>query len=222
MEKIAAGNKRIKALIGILILLVLVIGGIVLYTYYDTSNYVSTDNASVAADLYNVTPLASGKLTDFSLKVGDKVQKDQILGRIDGPSSTLVADNNVIRSPIDGVVINVEAQDGEFVASASQPVLAIVIDPKKVYINANVSEKRINYVKVGQKVDVTIDEFGKKTFEGKVEVVGLAAQSEFSILPASTSTFTKIEQDVPVRISINSNDPSLLPGTNAEIKIHVK
>jgi len=221
MEKTTT-NKRNMVLSIILVALVITLLGIIFYNRYNTSHYASTDDAQVQGDFYNITPLASGKLVDFSIKEGDRVVKDQIIGRIDGASTSQNADNNLLRSPVDGVVVKVEAQDGDYEQSAAEPVVAMIVDPKQIYVNANISEKQIKSVKVGEKVDVTIDEYGSEKFEGTVESLGQAANSAFSILPSSTGTFTKVEQTVPVKISMDKTNVSLLPGTNTEVKIHLK
>lgn len=197
--------------------------GVVGYYWYNNTFYASTDDAQVSGDFYKITPQVSGKLIDFNIKEGDKVLKDQIVGRI---NSEGLADSNidssVLRSPITGIVIKVPARVGEYEQSASSPTLAIIVDPDKLYINANIEETKAQSLKIGAQVDIKIDEFNKTKFKGKVESIGQAANSAFSILPSSSSgAFTKVVQKIPVKIEILGNTKSLMPGINAVVKIHL-
>lgn len=215
-------EKRKILIIGILIIIVAALGSIGCYYWYQNTYYVSTDDASVSADLVNVTPQISGKLLELNIEEGDTVIKNQILARqemVNLPDSSV--DESLIRSPIDGIVIKKQGTIGEIWSSGQ--TLATLIDPDKLYITANIEETKLGKVRIGQSVTITIDQYGSKKFTGKVKSVGEAAQSALSILPSSTSgTFTKVVQRIPVKISINKFNNKILPGTNAVVKIHVK
>ncbi|WP_123053717.1 HlyD family efflux transporter periplasmic adaptor subunit [Clostridium sp. JN-1] len=218
-------NKKRKIIIlAIFTAMIITLLGVVRYYWYNNTYYASTDDAQVSGDFYKITPQASGKLLDFNIKEGDKVIKDQIIGRIDAEG---IADSNidssVLRSPITGIVVKVPARVGEYEQSASSPTLAIIVNPDKLYINANIEENKAQSLRVGAQADIKIDEFNKRKFKGKVESIGQAANSAFSILPSSSSgTFTKVVQKIPVKIDIKGNTMPLLPGTNAVVKIHLK
>lgn len=217
-------NKKRKILmIVILILMVGVLSGVGFYYWYDNTYFVSTEDARVTGDIIKVSPQISGKLLEFNVEEGDSVLQDQIVGRQEMPST--LTDNNVeqsvIRAPISGIVIKKVGNVGEIEAAGQ--TLAMLIDPEKLYISANIEETKLGKVKQGQSVDITIDQIEGKKFTGKVKFVGKASNSTFSILPASTSgIFTKVVQRVPVKIEMDKNDAQLLPGTNAIVKIHLK
>ncbi|MBP2033531.1 multidrug resistance efflux pump [Clostridium algifaecis] len=215
-------NNRKALIIGILIVIVAALGGIVFYYLYQNTHYVSTDDARVSADLVNVTPQISGKLLELNIEDGDKVIKDQILAR---QETTNLPDTNIdqslIRSPIDGIVIKKQGTIGE-IWSPGQTI-ATLIDPNKLYITADIEETKLGKIRVGQAVDITIDQFGSQKFTGKVKSVGEATNSTFSLIQSSTSgTFTKVVQRVPVKIQLNKFNNKILPGTNAVVKIHIK
>lgn len=103
--------------------------------------------------------------------------------------------------------------------------LAVVANMNQAYVTANIKEVNINDIKVGQKVDITIDAFPNELFNGKVENIGQSAESVFSLLPAqnSSGSFTKVTQLIPVKISIDgAANMNLMPGMNASIKILIK
>jgi len=127
----------------------------------------------------------------------------------------------VLRAPINGVVIKKQGTVGEFISPGQ--TIAMIIDPNKLYITANIEETKLGTIKQGQKVDITIDQFSKKAFAGRVKYVGQASNSTFALLPSSTGgNFTKVIQKVPIKIEFDKSDNTLLPGTNAVVKIHIK
>lgn len=211
-----------KIIITVFILMILVLGSVGIYYWYENTYFVSTEDAKVTADIIKVSPEISGKLVEFDVREGQRVTKDEILGR---QEMINLSDNNlelaIIRAPISGIVIKEQGNVGEVVTPGQ--TLAMLIDPDKLYINANIEETKVELLKKGQPVEITLDQYGDRTFTGKVESIGLAANSTFSLLPTSTSgNFTKVVQKIPVKISLDKTDLYVAPGTNAVIKIHVK
>ncbi len=216
-------DKKRKKLIGVVLaIMILVMAGITFYYWYNNTYFVSTEDARVAGDLVKVSPKSSGKLIEFNIEEGAALVQDQILGRVEpGNLDDNNIDQSVIRAPIDGIVVKKQGNIGEYV-SAGQ-ALAMLINPSKLYITANIEETKLGRTRPGQTVDITIDQFSGLKFNGKVKYVGQAANSAFSLIPTSTSgTFTKVVQKVPVKIEFDKMDHNGLPGTNAIIKIHVK
>ncbi|OOM81498.1 putative multidrug resistance protein EmrK [Clostridium puniceum] len=215
-------EKRKLLIIGILITIVIALGGIVFYYWYENTYYVSTDDARVSADLVSVTPQITGKLLELNVIEGDTVTKNEILARQDmnGLPDTSI-EQSLMRAPINGVVVKKQGTVGEFL-SAGQSTISL-IDPSKLYITADIEETKLGKIKVGQPVEVTIDQYDSKKFTGKVKSIGEVSNSALSILPSSTSgTFTKVVQRVAVKIELDDFDSKILPGTNAVVKIHVK
>ncbi|MBA5851325.1 HlyD family secretion protein [Clostridium sp. cel8] len=215
-------DKRKILIIGILSIIVVALSSIGFYYWYQNSYYVSTDDAYVDADFVNVTPQISGKLLELNIEEGDTVVKNQILARQDSsslPDSSI--DKSLIRAPISGRVIKKQGTIGEIWSPGE--TLITLIDPDNLYITANIKETKLGRVRIGQSVDITIDEFGSQKFTGKVKSVGEATESAFSLLPSSTSgTFTKVVKRIPVKIKLDKFNEKILPGTNAVVKIHVK
>lgn len=215
-------NKKNGLIIIILAAIVVSLSSIGFYYWYQNTYYVSTDDAQVSADFVSVTPQISGKLLELNIEEGDKVVKNQILARQDSssiPDSSI--DQSLIRSPIDGIVVKKQGTIGE-IWSPGQ-TLATLVDPNKLYITANIEETKLGRIRLGQKVDITIDQFASQKFTGKIKSIGQSTQSALSLLPSSTSgTFTKVVQRIPVKIQLDKFNNKILPGTNAVVKIHVK
>lgn len=215
-------GRRRMIIFSVLIVMVLAIAGVGGYYWYENTYYISTEDARVTGDLVKVSPQVAGKLLEFNAEEGQAVKQGEILGRQELnnlPDSSL--ELAIIRAPISGILIKKQANIGE-IGSPGIP-LAIMVDPDKLYIGANIEETKLEKIKIGQLVDIGIDQYPGRRFTGQVASVGQAAASTFSLLPTSTgSNFTKVVQKIPVKIEIKKSDVKLLPGTNAVIKIHIR
>ena len=161
-------EKRKVLIIGILITIVVALSGIVFYYWYENAYYVSTDDAKVSADTVSVSPQVSGKLLELNVDEGDKVTKNEILARQDVnnlPDTSV--EQALMRSPINGVVVKKQGTVGELL-SAGQSCITL-IDPDKLYISADIEETKLGKVKVGQPVEITIDQYDSEKFSGKVK-----------------------------------------------------
>ncbi|KGK90273.1 efflux RND transporter periplasmic adaptor subunit [Clostridium sp. HMP27] len=215
-------EKRKTLIIGILMVMLVALGGIVYYYWYQNTNYVSTEDAKVSADFVSVTPQISGKLLELNVDEGDKVTKNEILASQDmnGLPDTSV-EQSLVRSPINGVVVKRQGTVGELLSQGQ--TLITLMDPSKIYIAANIEETKLGKVKVGQPVEIAIDQYSSKKFTGKVKSIGEVSNSALSLLSSSTSgTFTKVVQRISIKIELDDFDSKILPGTNAVVKIHVK
>ena len=81
-------EKRKTIILLILCAMLITLGGVGFYYWYNNENFVSTEDAKVDGDFISITPQVSGKLLEFNAKEGDKDVKDQILGRLDTVSYT--------------------------------------------------------------------------------------------------------------------------------------
>ena len=131
--------------------------------------------------------------------------------------------NYTIHSPLDGQVAERIVQVGQ-VVSRGQAVVSLV-DPKDTWVTAKVKETRMGHVRVGQKVDITIDAYPGRKFHGHVFQVLPTSAAAISLLPPenASGTFVKVTQRVPVRISIDdAKDVVLRPGLSTEVRIHIR
>ncbi len=111
----------------------------------------------------------------------------------------------VLRAPISGQIIKKLASPGEM-GTVGNPV-ALMVDTDDLYVTANIEEDKIEKVKVGQEVRLTVDSFPDVWFKGKVDSIGSASTSTFSLLSTQTSgnTFIKVTQRIPVKITLRKN-----------------
>lgn len=128
----------------------------------------------------------------------------------------------IIKAPVDGTIVKINAQAGE-VVNAGQSVLTL-IDLEKVWIKANIDESKIRRVAIGQTVQVIVDAYPGQVFEGTISDIGNAAGSVFSLIPNDNSSgnFTRVTQRIPVKIKLESTDYPLYPGMSAKVKIFAR
>ena len=134
--------------------LVLIVIG---YYAYQGYFYVKTEDAIVTGDIYKIAPKLSGKLTRLEIEEGSEVEKDQIVAQQEQLSATGPAqlEGLMIRSPISGVILQQVAKEGEVVGAGN--TVALVVDKRKLYVQANIEETEAGYIHVGQTVEIKLD-----------------------------------------------------------------
>ena len=215
-----------KALfIAVFLAMVLTITSVTGYYWYKRVNFVETDNASVTGTLVRVSPQVTGKIIELYVEEGDTVRAGEVIARLDDAVLPVTTSVNltVVKAPISGAILRKAGNVGE-TATPGSPIV-IMSDLDDLHVVANVDETDLYKVKPGQKADLTIDGIPGVKFSGEVFSLGVATNSEFSLLPSSNTSgsYTKVVQNVPVKISID--DPMgyrLLPGMNVFVRIYIK
>jgi RND family efflux transporter MFP subunit len=90
-------------------------------------------------------------------------------------SRTQLGETNVY-APAAGIIASRSINVGEL-ASSAVPALTIV-NNDKLYVSMNVSEKLINKISIGQKLQFIIDSITDKTFEGQITNISPAADAQ--------------------------------------------
>jgi HlyD family secretion protein len=114
-----------------------------------------------------------------------------------------------IYSPIDGVVLDRAVEVGQTVAASfSTPTLfTLANDLTKMQVEAAIDEADIGQVKIGQRVNFTVDAYTYETFEGSVNQIRMK----------STTTSNVVKYTVI--ISAPNPDLKLFPGMTANVTI---
>lgn len=117
-----------------------------------------------------------------------------------------------ITSPIDGVVLSKDVEEGQTVAASfSTPTLfTIARDLTDMQVVANVDEADIGNVRDGQRVTFTVDAFPDDTFEGRVKQVRQQGEEESNVVTYE------------VVISAPNNDLKLKPQLTANVNIYTE
>jgi len=120
--------------------------------------------------------------------------------------------NAVIRSPIDGTVIQRSVDAGQTVAaSLNTPELFVIArDLKRMQIEADVDETDIGQIAPGQQVRFTVQSYPERNFTGQVLQVRLQPETVQNVV-----TYTVI-------VEAGNNEGLLLPGMTATVDFVVE
>lgn len=149
---------------------------------------------------------ATGTLKNFNLEVGDEVEADEVIGQIDPSRPGMNYKMKDIEAPISGTVISVNTKEGSLVSSSNP--LGYIQDLNDTTIKANIIEKYISFVEIGQDVEIKFDAFPNKIFKGTV-----------SDLEPTVNTQTR---SLGIEIDFEDPDNLVLPGMYAKNKIITK
>jgi membrane fusion protein, multidrug efflux system len=184
----------------------------------------STHQARLSA-MENLTMLRKGSrkedldaaAADFQTAKGRLDEAQAAMAR-----AQLVLDRSTVYAPFDGWVVRRWLDPGAM-AQPGRPVLS-VFDPATLRVDANIEEKYLHKVKVGDEVDISVDAFPGLHLKGRVLEILRATNSQFSLIPAEgvSGTFIKVTQRIPLRISVQApQDVPLGPGLSVEIKVRL-
>lgn len=122
-----------------------------------------------------------------------------------------------IKSPISGTIIEKYFEQGELITPGSS--LFVISNLTQVTLTVYVEEKNLGKVKLGQKVEVKVDAYPDRTFDGLVSKI--AEQAEFT--PSAVQTKEERATTVyAVKISLDNQDQTLKAGMPADAIIHLK
>jgi membrane fusion protein (multidrug efflux system) len=129
----------------------------------------------------------------------------------------------VVVAPEAGVVTKKNVEVGAFVSTA-QPLLAVV--PSDWWVTANFKEVQLEYMRVGQPVEIAVDAFPGLQLAGTVESLQAGTGSRFQLLPPENATgnWVKVVQRLPVKILFDRGQPGLerlALGMSLEVSVDV-
>jgi HlyD family secretion protein len=118
----------------------------------------------------------------------------------------------IIRSPVDGTVINRQVDVGQTVAASFQTPTLFQIgkDLTRMQIDSTVAEADIGLIKVGQPVKFLVDAFPDAEYTGVVRQIRLNATTQQNVVTYN------------VVVDVANPDLALLPGMTANLRIQVE
>ena len=230
------GSPKILILLSV-VALIIVGGSLFGYrSWYNSAHFVSTDNARIVADLIQVGSINAGRILRMDVDVGTPVTEGQLIAIVDIPTVISKSDTTntaklgfrdvqdqiaEVLAPRSGVIAARWAKVGDTVPSG-QPIVTLM-DPRKVWVVANIEEGKIGRIQPGQRVEVRVDTLDR-TIAGRVDTISPVTAATFSLLPArsSSSKFNKVSQLVPVKVIFDEANLQLIPGSSVGVKIRVR
>jgi membrane fusion protein (multidrug efflux system) len=125
-----------------------------------------------------------------------------------------------VRAPVDGVISRLTAHEGQLLQTG-QPIAEVV--PLTTYVLANYKETQTAKMRPGQPVHITVDSYGRRTFEGVVESLSGGTGARFALLPPDNASgnFVKVVQRIPVRIAWKNlpSDVQMRAGMSVDVTV---
>lgn len=114
----------------------------------------------------------------------DNVYADYLVAKTNYEKAASDVQDTVITTPIDGYIIGEPTPVGQTISSGiSEPqVIMSVATLDDMQIEAMVDESDIGQVKVGQKVNFTVDAYPNETFTGKVRLISRKAEVSNNVI----------------------------------------
>jgi len=127
-----------------------------------------------------------------------------------------------IVAPFDGIPNNVESIAVGAFLNAGQSAFPLV-STHDLYIEANIRETDLTYVREGNPARVTIDAYPDTSVAARVTTLAPASGSVFALLPPQNATgnWVKVVQRIPVRLSVDQALDHLALRAGMSVKISI-
>jgi HlyD family secretion protein len=131
----------------------------------------------------------------------ERARSDEVARRISVADVRKRLDDTVLRSPIDGIVLEKLVEVGQVISSGVSNVsggttLAVVADLRKVFVTADVDETDIGRVERGLRVEVVPDAYPQKTFHGIVERINPKSKEVQNVTTFEVMTVVENAEDL--------------------------
>jgi multidrug efflux pump subunit AcrA (membrane-fusion protein) len=158
----------------------------------------------VSENLNRTAKIAStleGRLIKLNVDLNDKVKAGEVLCLVQTPE--LLGKPLELKAPINGVIIDRKSAPGELVGKDKE--IYTISDPTDLWVIAEVKERDIGAVKVGQDASFSVLAYPGETFRGKIVRIGNQVEAQ--------------SRTLEVRIEVNNADGRLKPGMFADVEI---
>jgi HlyD family secretion protein len=168
---------------------------------------------------YNADFAVDGTLSEIDVKVGQHVDKDQTLAKLDpnsivSPPTLNKDDYSVLKAPHAGIVTAINgAVGGRPDVGVASGTFIQIEDVSSLSIQANVNESDIGKVAQGNSVEFTVSAYGEQQFHGVVSAISPMGQSVSGVVTYPTTI------DVNMKELQGLKGVRLLPGMTANVTI---
>ena len=216
--------------------LIAVIVGASLYGVgrWDNSRTFVKADAQVVADLVQVGSSNAGRIITMNVDEGDPILEGQVIATVDIASVISRSDTTDtvkigfrdvqdqradVLAPRSGVIVARWVKEGDTVP-AGQSIVTLM-DPRDIWIIANVKEGDVKKVLLHQLVEIKVDSFDPK-LAGKVERISKVTAAIVELEQGAFDNTAGMSQFVPIKIALDQGQLSLIPGSSAKVKIRVR
>ena len=200
-----SGRKSIFILSGVFFC---VAGAVALLYLWKASDRIYVENCQFVADNITLSSAVGGRLNAIYVADGDTVE-----------AGTPVAEvgNDIVKSKIAGIIINAPESLGT--NFAPNQTVVTMIDPADLRLDAQVEEhKGLGDIKIGQKVEFSVDTFSGKNYYGIVDSISPTARTSDVVFNISSQ---REEQNFDVKIRFDAASyPELKNGMSGKAWIY--
>ena len=157
-----------------------------------------TENQNKTA---RITPTLEGRITQLHFDINDPVKEGDVLALLQTPE--LLGKPLELKAPIAGIVTERQATVGELAGKETQ--IYTISDPADLWVVAEVKERDIAAVHLGEKAVFSVLAYPDETFRGTVVRIGNRVESA--------------SRTLDVRIAVRNEDGRLKPGMFADVEI---
>lgn len=141
-----------------------------------------------AKDEINVFSKVTGKLYEYTVSEGDKVEKGQSIAIVDRDETGLKYELAKVESPLSGIVARTLLDKGAVVLPSGGSVIsgtavAIVVNMDEMLVRLNIPESDIAYIKKGLQAEIKVDAYPQGNFTGEISKVSEVVDSQTRTLP---------------------------------------
>jgi cobalt-zinc-cadmium efflux system membrane fusion protein len=148
-----------------------------------------------------VVSTLEGRLIKLNYDLNDRVKAGDVVALVQTPE--LLGKPLEVKAPIDGVITERKSTAGESIAKDTE--IYMISDPADLWVQAEIKERDIGQVKIGQDASFTVLAYPNESFQGKVVRIGNRVEEE--------------SRTLEVRIEVNNADGRLKPGMFADVEI---
>jgi cobalt-zinc-cadmium efflux system membrane fusion protein len=142
-----------------------------------------------------------GRLTKLNFDLNQSVKAGDVMGLVETPE--LLGKSLELKAPIEGRITERKSTVGEHIGKETE--IYTISDPTDLWVLAEVKERDIGAVQVGQETTFTVLAYPGESFHGKVVLLGNRVETE--------------SRTLEVRIEVNNADGRLKPGMFADVEI---
>ena len=157
-----------------------------------------TENSNKTA---KISTTLEGRLIKINVDLNDRVKPGDVLGLVQTPE--LLGKPLELKAPLDGVIIERDASVGELVGKDKE--IFTISDPTDLWVIAEIKERDIGAVKVGQDASFSVIAYPGERFHGNVVRAGNVVEAE--------------SRTLEVRIEVQNREGKLKPGMFADVEI---
>jgi membrane fusion protein, heavy metal efflux system len=157
-----------------------------------------TENLNKTA---RITPTLEGRITQLHFDINDRVKEGDVLALLQTPE--LLGKPLELKAPMDGIITERQATAGELAGKEKQ--IYTISDPADLWVVAEVKERDIAAVHLGEDATFSVLAYPDETFHGKVVRIGNRVESA--------------SRTLDVRIAVRNESGLLKPGMFADVEI---